>query len=300
MSRRVAITPDAPDAASWRGTGPDPPYRRLIPSEPLSSLEDYIAAGGGHGLATALAMEPGEVIAEVTEAGLRGRGGAGFPTGTKWGSVRQAAEETASHPRLVVNGAEGEPGTYKDRLLLTMNPFAVLEGLIIAGYAIGVDRIVIGVKTKTDDAPRLREAIDELVAAGWEQADLVQVIEGPDEYLFGEETGLLEVIEGNQPLPRWLPPFQQGLFASTEQARPTAVNNVERSPTCSGSSPRAPIASGPSAPPSRPEPCCSPSSATWRPPASTSCRSVARYGPCWSTSPVRAISRPCSPGCPHR
>lgn len=206
---------------------PIPPYMRLIPSAPLSRLKDYIAAGGGEGLATALAMTPGEVIAEVTDSGLRGRGGAGFPTGTKWGSVRQAAEETASRPRLVVNGAEGEPGTYKDRLLLTMNPFAVLEGLIIAGYAIGTDRIVIGVKAKTDHAQQLREAIDELVAAGWEQADLVQVVEGPDEYLFGEETGLLEVIEGNQPLPRWLPPYQQGLFASTEHAHPTVVNNVE-------------------------------------------------------------------------
>lgn len=200
---------------------------RLIPSEPLTSLGDYIVAGGGQGLDTALAMEPDEVIAEVADAGLRGRGGAGFPTATKWSSVRQAAEQTASRPRLVVNGAEGEPGTYKDRLLLETNPFAVLEGLIIAGYAIGVDRIVIGVKAKTGHAARLHEAIDELVAAGWEQADLVQVVEGPDEYLFGEETGLLEVIEGNQPLPRWLPPFQQGLFASTEHAHPTAVNNVE-------------------------------------------------------------------------
>jgi NADH-quinone oxidoreductase subunit F len=206
------------------GTGRD---ERLLPDAPRTALGDHVAAGGGQAFATALEMEPDEVIAEVADAGLRGRGGAGFPTGTKWVSVRDAAAQTGSAPHLVVNGAEGEPGTYKDRLLLTTNPFQVLEGALIARHAIGAEQIHIGVKAKTGHAALLRAAIDAVVAAGWEDPDVFHVVEGPDEYLFGEETGMLEVIEGNLPLPRWLPPFQQGLFATTDQPHPTVVNNVE-------------------------------------------------------------------------
>lgn len=201
--------------------------QRLLPDVERATFDDYLAAGGGRGLAAALAMEPDKVVATVTEAGLQGRGGAGFPTGTKWQSVRQAAADTASNPRLVVNGAEGEPGTYKDRLLIERNPFQVLEGALIARHAIGADRIVIGVKAKTGHAALLGAAVEAIVAEGWESAGVVTIVEGPDEYLFGEETGLLEVMEGNLPLPRWLPPFQQGLYATTEQPHPTAVNNVE-------------------------------------------------------------------------
>lgn len=200
---------------------------RLLPDPPRTTFEDYVAAGGGQALQTALAMDPDEVAAEVADAGLRGRGGAGFPTGTKWRSVREAAAETGSSARLVVNGAEGEPGTYKDRLLLETNPYQVLEGVLIARHAIGADQVHIGVKARTGHARILQRAIAELVAAGWEEPDIVAVVEGPDEYLFGEETGLLEVIEGNLPLPRWLPPFQQGLFATTSSPHPTVVNNVE-------------------------------------------------------------------------
>ena len=200
---------------------------RLLPATPRTSLEAYVAACGGQALATALEMEPDEVIAEMTDAGLRGRGGAGFPTGAKWRSVREAATQTDSPPRLVVNGAEGEPGTYKDRLLLATNPFQVLEGALIARHAVGADQVHIGVKAKTGHAALLQEAIDAVVAAGWEDPDVLHIVEGPDEYLFGEETGLLEVIEGNLPLPRWLPPFQQGLFATTARPHPTVVNNVE-------------------------------------------------------------------------
>ncbi len=203
------------------------PIDRLLPATPRTTLEAYLDAGGGQALATALEMEPDEVIAEVSDAGLRGRGGAGFPTGTKWGSVRGAAAETDSAPRLVVNGAEGEPGTYKDRLLVETNPFQVLEGVLIARHAIGADQVHIGVKAKTGHAALLQTALDAIVQAGWEDRDVVRIVEGPDEYLFGEETALLEVIEGNLPLPRWLPPFQQGLFATTSQPHPTVVNNVE-------------------------------------------------------------------------
>lgn len=200
---------------------------RLLPPSPRTALDAYIAVGGGQALQAALSMEPDEVIAEVADAGLRGRGGAGFPTATKWRSVRDAAAETDSAARLVVNGAEGEPGTYKDRLLLETNPFQVLEGILIARHAIGADQVHLGVKAKAGHAKLLRAALDEIAQAGWEDPDVVHIVEGPDEYLFGEETGLLEVVEGNLPMPRWLPPFQQGLFATTDQPHPTVVNNVE-------------------------------------------------------------------------
>lgn len=200
---------------------------RLLPPRPLRTLEEYLVAGGGEALTTALGMPPEEVVAEVEDAGLRGRGGAGFPTGVKWRSVRDAVAETGTAGRLVVNGAEGEPGTYKDRLLIEANVFQVLEGILIAKHAIGVERVHIGVKASTGQATRLRDAIDAVVAAGWEDPGVLEVVEGPDEYLFGEETALLEVVEGNLPLPRWLPPFQQGLGATTGEPHPTVVNNVE-------------------------------------------------------------------------
>ncbi len=199
----------------------------LLPAEPVRSLDDHLAVGGGEGLAAALAMEPDEVIEVVRDAGLRGRGGAGFPTGVKWASVREAGHAQGSPVYLAVNGAEGEPGTYKDRALMAGNPFGMLEGAIIARYALGAERVEIGVKAHTGLATPLRAAIEQLVAAGWEQREVLHVVEGPDDYLFGEETGLLEVIEGGLPLPRWLPPFQDGLHTTIEHSNPTAVNNIE-------------------------------------------------------------------------
>jgi len=200
---------------------------RLLPSTPLTSFDDYIAAGGGRGLQSALAMTPDEVVSVVEQAKLRGRGGAGFPTGRKWRSVREAASETGCDPQLVVNGAEGEPGTYKDRRLIADNPFAVIEGAIIARHAIGAAQAHIAVKARSQQAQILHGAISDVANAGWDDPNALQVVEGPDEYLFGEETALIEVIEGNLPLPRWLPPFQQGLFATTAHPNPTVVNNIE-------------------------------------------------------------------------
>lgn len=200
---------------------------RLLPDEPVIGLDEYVAGGGGQALAAALRMSPQAVVGLVDESGLRGRGGAGFPTGTKWRSVRDAANEVGGRPQLVVNGAEGEPGTYKDRRLIADHPLLVVEGTLIAMHALGASEAHIGVKQASQQGPVLRRAIDQVVRAGWADVETLRVVEGPDEYLFGEETGLLEVIEGGLPLPRWLPPFQQGLFATTADPRPTAVNNVE-------------------------------------------------------------------------
>ncbi|WP_370326102.1 NADH-ubiquinone oxidoreductase-F iron-sulfur binding region domain-containing protein [Euzebya sp.] len=198
----------------------------LLPDAPIETMADHLAAGGGEGLENAIALDPDEVIAEITESGLRGRGGAGFPTGAKWASV--SGQPDLGDVYLVCNAAEGEPGTYKDRALIAANPFQLVEGVLIAAYAIGARGAVIAVKARhTHHVARLEQAIDAAVAAGWRGADRVELVTGPDEYLFGEEKAMLEVIEGKNPMPRILPPYMQGLFATMDRPNPTAVNNVE-------------------------------------------------------------------------
>ncbi len=204
------------------------PTERVLPAAPYRSLADYIDAGGGRGLATARALDPDDVIALVEDSGLRGRGGAGFPTGTKWRSIAEAAAGGASDTYLVCNAAEGEPATAKDRTLLARTPYAVIEGLLIGMHAIGAAGGFIGIKERfTYQLERLTAARDECADAGWDRADEIRIVPGPDEYLFGEEKALLEVIEGKLPLPRIIPPYQAGLFATMQQPNPTAVNNVE-------------------------------------------------------------------------
>jgi NADH:ubiquinone oxidoreductase subunit F (NADH-binding) len=179
---------------------------------------------------------------EITLAGVRGRGGAGFPAGTKWRSVASAAGSTKY---AVANGAEGEPGTFKDRALMRANPYAVIEGLLISASCVGASEVYLALKaTFEPELESLRRALVEVEAAGWLGDVTVTIATGPEEYLFGEEKALLEVIEGNEPLPRWLPPYLHGLFATAPQlgweaaepepgdigrdeSNPTLVNNVE-------------------------------------------------------------------------
>ncbi|HSK90171.1 MAG TPA: NADH-ubiquinone oxidoreductase-F iron-sulfur binding region domain-containing protein [Euzebyales bacterium] len=198
---------------------------RVLPLRSYDTLDDYLAEGGGDGYRTAVELSPDELIEVVAASGLRGRGGAGFPTGTKWRSIADAAGGDPVY--VVCNAAEGEPATFKDRLLLSRNPYAVIEGMLIALHAVGAQQGYIGVKQRFDEARRVADARDELVAAGWEQAARIRIVPGPDDYLFGEESAMLEVIEGKLPLPRILPPYQTGLFATMRQANPTVVNNVE-------------------------------------------------------------------------
>ena len=201
---------------------------RLLGDAPVATLDDWLQGEGGLGYAHALDMAPDDVIAQVAAAGLRGRGGAGFPTGTKWRSVRDIARETDTPTYLVCNGAEGEPGTYKDRALMEQNPYALLEGMLIGMHAVGATQAFVGVKEKfTHAVERVVAARDEMVVAGWQGADGIAIVPGPDEYLFGEEKAMLEVIEGKLPMPRIMPPYQTGLFATTTQPNPTVVNNVE-------------------------------------------------------------------------
>jgi NADH-quinone oxidoreductase subunit F len=197
----------------------------LFAGEGMSSLDDYIAAGGGRALASALESSPQEVIDEVKRSGLRGRGGAGFPTGAKWEAVRSNPCATKF---VICNAAEGEPGTFKDRWLVRHNPYQVIEGLAIAASVIGAERAFIAIKRAFGREIRvLRRAIAEMRGSDMLGPVPIEIVPGPDEYLFGEEKALLEVIEGNEPLPRILPPYQVGLFARQGSANPTVVNNVE-------------------------------------------------------------------------
>jgi NADH-quinone oxidoreductase subunit F len=199
---------------------------RLLPPEPVTSLVDHVAAGGGVGLERALELASDDVTALVAAAGLRGRGGAGFPTARKWEGVR--ANAAGGPLAIVANAAEGEPGTYKDRTLLEQQPYAFVEGLCIALHATGATEAYVGIKRKfTRPIERLTTAIAEAQQAGWPGADRIQVATGPDAYLFGEETGMLAVIEGDLPLPRIPRPYEIGLNATSTAPNPTVVNNVE-------------------------------------------------------------------------
>ena len=189
------------------------------------SFEEYAAAGGGDGLRIALGAWPEAVIEEVARSGLRGRGGAGFPTGEKWRAVRSVG----AGPRFAVcNAAEGEPATFKDRTLLRTNPYQVLEGLAIAAHAVGAERAFIGLKEAfLPETEALGRALKEMQAADSLGKIPIEIVLGPDLYLFGEETGLEEVIEERPPLPRTVRPYIQGLFATPPDDNPTLVNNVE-------------------------------------------------------------------------
>lgn len=216
----------------------------LIAEPPFASLDDYLAAGGGTALPEAMARGADWVIDQLARAGLRGRGGAGFPAARKWRSVI-AGGATLGDRYVVANGAEGEPGTFKDRPLMRTNPYQVIEGLCVAAHVIGAREAFLAVKASfTLEIAALERALREMADAGLLSHAPVTLVSGPEEYLFGEEKALLEVIEGNDPMPRWLPPYLHGLFATTPSegwssgvgqsddvgvtgANPTLVSNVE-------------------------------------------------------------------------
>jgi NADH-quinone oxidoreductase subunit F len=195
-----------------------------------ASLAEYEARGGYAGLRRALALGPEAVIAEVKAAGLVGRGGAAFPTGTKWEGARAAPGQ----PKFVVcNADESEPGTFKDRVLLEEDPHRTLEGLLIAAYAIGASLGYVYIRGEYPRAYRVMQAaVEEARAAGYLGAAgpgsgfacEVELRLGAGAYICGEETALFESIEGKRGFPRVKPPFPttHGLFGC-----PTAINNVE-------------------------------------------------------------------------
>ncbi|MFI8567181.1 NADH-quinone oxidoreductase subunit NuoF [Rhodococcus sp. NPDC078407] len=194
------------------------------------TLETYRSHDGYVGLEKALAMAPDDLIAFVKDSGLRGRGGAGFPTGTKWSFIPQG--DGKAH-YLVVNADESEPGTCKDMPLLMASPHTLIEGIIIAAYAIRASHAFVYVRGEVVPVlRRLHAAVAEAYAAGYlgedvlgSGFDLELVIHaGAGAYICGEETALLDSLEGRRGQPRLRPPFPAvaGLYA-----RPTVVNNVE-------------------------------------------------------------------------
>ena len=194
------------------------------------SLDDYRAHGGYTTLRRAVELGPTRVIAEVTDASLTGRGGAAFPTGVKWDGVARAPERPHY---LVCNADESEPGTFKDRLLMESDPFGLIEAMTIAGYATGCERGFLYIRGEYPLATRrLLHAIDAARARGFLGADVlgtdfafdIELRRGAGAYICGEETALLNSLEGLRGEPRNKPPFPsvRGLFG-----RPTVINNVE-------------------------------------------------------------------------
>ena len=220
-----------------------PPRPRVVLNgDPVPSVAAYRARGGGEGLRVARSLGPWRTAEEVTLSGLRGRGGGGFRTGRKWLSVLDASRDDERR-FVVANGAEGEPGTFKDRAILRHNPYQVIEGLAIAALTVRASQAFLAVKASfTVEVEILRRALVEMRATGLAGDVPISLVLGPDSYLFGEEKALLEVIEGEDPLPRRDPPYLHGLFASGPQmgwsahrggdaggeaANPTIINNVE-------------------------------------------------------------------------
>ena len=198
--------------------------------EGVDHIDVYEQHGGYDGLRRALAMEPGDIIQLVKDSGLRGRGGAGFPTGLKWSFV---AQNTGKPVYVVCNADEGEPGTFKDRPLMERDPHALVEGMIVAGLALNSEQGYIYLRGEFAHASRqLARAIREAYAKGYLGANIMgsgkrydlTLHRAAGAYICGEETALLDSLEGRRGQPRLRPPFPavQGLYGC-----PTTVNNVE-------------------------------------------------------------------------
>jgi len=198
-----------------------------------SDINEYIKIGGYKNVEKALQINPGEIIDLVIDAKLRGRGGAGFPTGLKNKFTNEAVCERCVQKYLVCNADEGEPGTFKDRIIMEQDPHVLLEGMIIAAYAIGATKGYIYIRGEyTESIKMLRIAVQQASEKGFLGKNIfnsgfnfgIEIKLGAGSYLCGEELTLLESIEGKRGYPRIKPPFpaEKGLFGM-----PTLINNVE-------------------------------------------------------------------------
>jgi len=194
------------------------------------TMQKYEMSGGYTALRSVLAMQPGEIIEQVKGANIQGRGGAGFPAGAKWGFLPPDV-----FPRyLVVNGDESEPGTYKDRMLMELDPHQLIEGVLICSYAIQAEQAFVYVRGEMALAQeRIANALNEAYAKGYVGRNImgtdfsldVTLHWGAGAYIVGEETALIESLEGSRGMPRLKPPFFPAVKGLYHQ--PTIVNNVE-------------------------------------------------------------------------
>ncbi|TPQ25764.1 formate dehydrogenase beta subunit [Methylomonas koyamae] len=203
-------------------------FARVGITDPIS-LEDYLANDGYKGLKNALALQPAEIVKHVTDSGLRGRGGAAFPTGIKWNTVLNA---TGDQKYIVCNADEGDSGTFSDRMIMEGDPFVLIEGMTIAGVAVGATQGYIYLRV---EYPHAKVALNQAIEAAYKNGYLGENIQGSGKtfhlevrsgagaYVCGEETSLLESLEGKRGLVRFKPPLPAivGLFG-----KPTIVNNV--------------------------------------------------------------------------
>jgi len=217
-------------------TPPHPKERRIIfenISKPgyAPDIDTYLAHGGYESLKKAVTMKPAEIVDAVKAANLRGRGGAGFPCGTKWGFIKY--DDGKDH-YIVVNGDESEPGTFKDRYILHEDPHQLIEGLAISAFATNTRLAYIYIRCEFPHAARIVwNAIKEARARGFIGKNLlgtgfdldIYVHQGAGAYICGEETSLLESLEGKRPYPRIKPPYFPAVLGL--YMKPTIVNNVE-------------------------------------------------------------------------
>ncbi len=203
-------------------------FARVGLTDPVS-LDDYLAHEGYRGLRNALGLQPADIVKQITDSGLRGRGGAAFPTGIKWNTVLNAPSE---QKYIVCNADEGDSGTFSDRMIMEGDPFVLIEGMTIAGLAVGATQGYIYLRVEYPHAQlALNQAIAAANAAGYLGENILnsgktfhlEVRLGAGAYICGEETSLLESLEGKRGMVRFKPPLPAivGLFG-----KPTVVNNV--------------------------------------------------------------------------
>jgi NADH-quinone oxidoreductase F subunit len=225
---REGVMPDLPATANYGSECNVLLARRGTPN--ATDIDVYLASGGYQALERALGMPPDSVVAEVKASNLRGRGGAGFPAGVKWGFL---AQNTGKPTYLVCNADEGEPGTFKDRQIMEYDPHLLIEGMTISGYAIGAKLGFIYIRgefawiadilERAIQQARVRGFLGPAIKGTGVEFDIIVHL-GAGAYVCGEETALIESIEGKRGNPRLKPPFPAvvGLYGS-----PTIVNNVE-------------------------------------------------------------------------
>jgi NADH-quinone oxidoreductase subunit F len=185
-------------------------------------IASYEKKGGFKALSRTRQMSPEEVIEEVKASGLRGRGGAGFPCGVKWELARKAPGKEKA---LICNADEGEVGTFKDRYIIQNDPFSLVEGIVIAAYALGVKRVYLYLRAEYHYLLQtLRNAITQTKEEGYLNGLKIEIREGAGSYICGEESALMNSMEGKRGEARYRPPFpaERGLFG-----KPTVINNVE-------------------------------------------------------------------------